>query len=139
MLSLPHGMKIQFPSGEVSRRACSIQRCDDVCGSFVGNTLESDGLSVLIPLEGQSVQSSIWAVSVVRETGLRREGSRRKLGAERARQQSFEAAGYLVGEDGARERHSEERHIMTDRDILEQMRSERWSPTKRSKTSPSTI
>ena len=53
------------------------------------------------------MQSSIWAVSDVRETGLRKEGSRWKLGAEKARQQSLEATSYLVGENDALERNAE--------------------------------
>ena len=47
-----------------------------------------------------------------------------------ARQQSLEAAGYLVGENGELERNAEGRYIKIDRDLLGQMRSERREPDK---------
>ena len=64
------------------------------------------------------MQSSVWAVSDVRETGLTKEGSRWEHGAERARQQSLEAAGYFVGENGELELDAEGDTPKIGRDLL---------------------
>ena len=50
---------------------------------------------------------------------------RRRLDSE-----ALDAVGYLVGENGALERNAEGGYIKIDRDLLEQMRSERWEPDK---------
>ena len=68
-----------------------------------------------------SVESSVWVVSDVYETGLRNESGRSRLGAERGRQRSLEKNGKL-------ERNAEGRYMKIGRDLLEQERSERWEP-----------
>ena len=46
---------------------------------------QNDSSWTICGRRGYSVQSSLWALSDVRETGLIKEGSRWKLGAKRAR------------------------------------------------------
>lgn len=90
-------------------------------------------------LKGYSVQSSVWDAKVVRDIGLQKERSRWKLGAEKARQMSLEAAGYLLREDGKLEKNSKGGYIKIDTDLLNEMRSDIWELDPDFKEVPSAL
>ena len=114
----------------VKEELCSIQRCDVLCGRLAGNSLESHGLCVRF-VDGYSVRSSVWAVTVVCETGLRKEGTRwenlvqRGLDSKALRQRAIwlERTANLGG-------MLQRGWIKIDCDLLEQRLSERWEPGK---------
>ena len=59
------------------------------------------------------------------DIGLQKERSRWKLGAEKARQRSLDASGYLMREDGKLEKTQKEvTSIKIDKDLLNEMRSD---------------
>ena len=80
--SLPDAVNVQHQSGEESKN--SLQHSEGVMIFAVGSSVTPWSPMVYAcdsSLDGYSVQSSIWTVSDVRETGLRKEGGRWKLGA----------------------------------------------------------
>ena len=79
-------------------------------------------------LEGFSIQSATWDQQQVRAVGLRKEKTRWKLGAEKARQKSLEAAGYLLDENGKLERNGAGGYVKIDASSLSELHSDRWAP-----------
>ena len=105
--SLPSAMDVELQSGKVSKAEPAALGVVMIVAVGSWRTPWSPMVHACDSSLDGSIGSSVWAVSDLRETGLRKEGGRWKLGAERARQQSLEAAGFLVGVDDELERNAE--------------------------------
>lgn len=95
------------------------------CNVFLGNPRSEVMYAVGSSLKGYSVQSSVWDPKVVREIGLRKERSRWKLGAEKARERTLDSAGFLVREDEKLEKNEEGSYVRMDRELPNEIRSDR--------------
>ena len=77
MLSLPDPVNVQLQSGKVSKKSFAAFRGVMICAVGSRVTVWSPMVYACdSSLDGYSVQSSVWAVTVVCETGLRKEGIR---------------------------------------------------------------